>query len=185
MKIDLIAGARPNFMKVAPIIDAIKIAQSHGENIKYRLVHTGQHYDKNMSSSFFEQLGIPLPDVNLEVGSGSQAEQTAKIMLSFENVCRTTSPGMVVVFGDVNSTIACSLVARKLSIPVAHVESGLRSLDWNMPEEINRILTDHISDMLFTTSHFANENLEKEGIPKEKVFFYFKKPKNSGQKGKP
>jgi UDP-N-acetylglucosamine 2-epimerase (non-hydrolysing) len=162
----LVAGARPNFMKLAPVEKALM-----KNMVQYLVVHTGQHYDDEMSSIFFEELGIELPEINLGVGSGTHAEQTAKIMLSFEKVCRDFSPSMVVVFGDVNSTIACSLVARKLSIPVAHVESGLRSLDQNMPEEINRILTDHISDMLFTTSNFANENLKKEGIPEEKVFF--------------
>ena len=148
MEIDLIAGARPNFMKIAPIIDAMKIAQSNGQNIKYRLVHTGQHYDKNMSKVFFEELEMPEPDIYLGVGSGSHAEQTAKIMIDFEKVCVKEKPSMVIVAGDVNSTIACALVASKLLIPVAHVEAGLRSFDRQMPEEINRILTDQILSLI-------------------------------------
>mgnify|MGYP001296924361 CR=1 FL=1 len=171
MKIDLITGARPNFMKVAPIIDAIKIAQSHGKNIKYRLVHTGQHYDKNMSGSFFEQLGIPLPDVNLEVGSGSQAEQTAKIMVMYESLLLKESADYCLVVGDVTSTMACSIVAKKMNIKVVHVEGGIRSWDLTMPEEINRMVTDSITDYFFTTSKNAGQNLIKTGVPKKNIFF--------------
>lgn len=171
MKIDLIAGARPNFIKIAPIIDAIKIAQSHGEIIKYRLVHTGQHYDKNMSGSFFEQLGIPLPDVNLEAGSGSQAEQTAKIMIMYESLLLQDPTNYCLVVGDVTSTMACSIVAKKMNIKVIHVEGGIRSWDLTMPEEINRMVTDSITDYFFTTSETANSNLINIGIKKENIFF--------------
>ena len=171
MKIDLIAGARPNFMKIAPIIDAIKFAQTKGENIEYRLVHTGQHYDKNMSGSFFNQLGIPLPDVNLEAGGGSQAEQTAKIMMRYESLLQKESTDYCLVVGDVTSTMACSIVAKKMNIKVIHVEGGIRSWDLTMPEEINRMVTDSITDYFFTTSKTANQNLLKNGVNKEKIFF--------------
>jgi UDP-N-acetylglucosamine 2-epimerase (non-hydrolysing) len=171
MKIDLIAGARPNFMKIAPIIDAIKVAQIKGENIEYRLVHTGQHYDKNMSGSFFEQLGIPLPDINLEAGGGSQAEQTAKIMMGYESLLQKESTDYCLVVGDVTSTMACSIVAKKMNIKVIHVEGGIRSWDLTMPEEINRMVTDSITDYFFTTSETANQNLLKNGVNKEKIFF--------------
>ena len=171
MKIDLIAGARPNFMKIAPIIDAIKVAQSKGENIEYRLVHTGQHYDKNMSGSFFEQLGIPLPDINLEAGSGSQAEQTAKIMIGYESLLQKESTDYCLVVGDVTSTMACSIVAKKMNIKVIHVEGGIRSWDLTMPEEINRMVTDSITDYFFTTSETANNNLMNNGIPKDRIFY--------------
>ena len=171
MKIDLIAGARPNFMKIAPIIDAIKVAQSKGENIEYRLVHTGQHYDKNMSGSFFEQLEIPLPDVNLEAGSGTQAEQTAKIMMGYESLLKHESTDYCLVVGDVTSTMACSIVAKKMNIKVIHVEGGIRSWDLSMPEEINRMVTDSITDYFFTTSETANNNLMKNGIPEDRIFF--------------
>ena len=149
MNITLIAGARPNFMKIAPIIKAIKSAQADGKNILYRLVHTGQHYDKNMSGDFFEQLGIPAPDVNLECGSGSQAEQTAAIMIKFENELLENRPTVVLVVGDVTSTMACTITAKKLCIDVVHVEAGIRSGDMSMPEEINRIVTDAICDHFF------------------------------------
>ena len=171
MKIDLIAGARPNFMKIAPIIDAIKVEQSKGENIEYRLVHTGQHYDKNMSGSFFEQLEIPLPDVNLEAGSGTQAEQTAKIMMGYESLLKQESTDYCLVVGDVTSTMACSIVAKKMNIKVIHVEGGIRSWDLSMPEEINRMVTDSITDYFFTTSETANNNLMKNGIPEDRIFF--------------
>ena len=138
MKIDLIAGARPNFMKIAPIIDAIKVAQIKGGNIEYRLVHTGQHYDKNMSGSFFEQLGIPLPDYNIGSGSGSQAEQTAKIMIGYEKIIEESTADLCLVVGDVTSTMACSIVAKKMGIKVAHIEGGLRSFDLSMPEEVRK-----------------------------------------------
>ena len=171
MKIDLIAGARPNFMKIAPIIDAIKLAQSKGEDIEFRLVHTGQHYDKNMSGSFFEQLGIPMPDVNLEAGGGTQAEQTAKIMIGYEALLEKVSTDYCLVVGDVTSTMACSIVAKKMNIDVIHVEGGIRSWDLTMPEEINRMVTDSITDYFFTTSETANHNLEKNGIPKSRIFY--------------
>ena len=171
MKIDLIAGARPNFMKIAPLIDAIKIEQSKGKDIAYRLVHTGQHYDKNMSGSFFEQLGIPLPDINLEAGGGSQAEQTAKIMMGYESLLQKESTDYCLVVGDVTSTMACSIVAKKMNIKVIHVEGGIRSWDLTMPEEINRMVTDSITDYFFTTSETANNNLMNNGIPKDRIFY--------------
>ena len=169
MLIDIIAGARPNFMKIAPIIEAIKKRQEEG--IRYRLIHTGQHYDKKMSADFFEQLGIPEPDINLEAGGGTQAEQTAAIMIRYEKILMETRPDLVLVVGDVTSTIACALAAKKLNnIKVAHVEAGIRSGDWTMPEEINRLLTDAITDYFFTTTETANENLRKSGIPENRLF---------------
>jgi UDP-N-acetylglucosamine 2-epimerase (non-hydrolysing) len=171
MLIDIIAGARPNFMKIAPIIDALKKTQNNGNHIQYRLIHTGQHYDKNMSGDFFEQLGIPEPDINLEAGSGTQAEQTAAIMTRYEKVLFNKKPQLVVVVGDVTSTMACSITAKKLTnIKVAHVEAGIRSGDRTMPEEINRIVTDAITDYFFTTSETANENLRKAGINENRIF---------------
>lgn len=171
MKIDLIAGARPNFMKIAPIIDAIIKASEKGENISYRLIHTGQHYDKNMSESFFEQLGIPDPDINLNAGGGSQAEQTAAIMIGYENILMSEKPSLCLVVGDVTSTMACAIVAQKLHVPVAHVEAGIRSGDWTMPEEINRLVTDAITNYFFTTSQIANDNLRTSGVGDERIFF--------------
>ncbi|WP_321391030.1 non-hydrolyzing UDP-N-acetylglucosamine 2-epimerase [uncultured Desulfuromusa sp.] len=168
MKILNIVGARPNFMKMAPIIEAMN---KYPEHINHLLVHTGQHYDEKMSQSFFNDLGMPKPDINLEVGSGSHAEQTAKIMIEFEKVCLQEKPDLVIVVGDVNSTMACSITAKKLGIKVAHVEAGLRSRDMSMPEEINRLCTDVLCDYLFTTDHFADENLKAEGVADEKVFF--------------
>lgn len=171
MNITLIAGARPNFMKIAPIIHAIKIAKTRGDNINYRLVHTGQHYDKNMSGSFFEELDIPEPDANLESGGGSQSEQTATIMIRFEKYLHENSTDLVIVVGDVNSTMACAITARKLNIKVAHVEGGIRSGDQSMPEEINRIVTDSISNYFFTTSETANNNLKEHGVQSNRIFF--------------
>jgi len=171
MTIDLIAGARPNFMKIAPIIDAIQTARDVGKNIQYRLVHTGQHYDQNMSSSFFEQLGIPHPDIQLGSGGGTQAEQTAKIMVNYERLLFERACDLCIVVGDVNSTLACSLVAKKQNIRVAHVEGGIRSGDLTMPEEINRIVTDSITDYFFTTSETANRNLLKNGVPEDRIYF--------------
>lgn len=168
MKVLNIVGARPNFMKMAPIIEAMN---RYPEQIHHFLVHTGQHYDEKMSKSFFVDLGMPKPDINLEVGSGSHAEQTAKIMVEFEKVCLQVNPNLVIVVGDVNSTMACTITAKKLGIKVAHVEAGLRSRDMTMPEEINRLCTDVLCDYLFTTDHFADENLRAEGIPPEKIFF--------------
>jgi UDP-N-acetylglucosamine 2-epimerase (non-hydrolysing) len=168
MKILNIVGARPNFMKMAPIIEALN---HYPDRIQHLLVHTGQHYDERMSQSFFVDLGMPKPDINLEVGSGSHAEQTAKIMVEFEKVCLKEKPDLVIVVGDVNSTMACTITAKKLGIKVAHVEAGLRSRDMSMPEEINRLCTDVLCDYLFTTDHFADENLSAEGVLEEKVFF--------------
>lgn len=170
LKITIVAGARPNFMKIAPIIAAIKKVQKQGKPITYRLVHTGQHYDKNLSDTFFEELGIPYPDVNLEVKSGSQAEQTAKIMVKFETELMTHLPDLVLVVGDVTSTMACAIVAKKLHVDVAHVEAGIRSGDLKMPEEINRMLTDSITDYFFTTTQLANENLLHSGINNKQIF---------------
>lgn len=171
MRVDLIAGARPNFMKISPIIDAINKAKSEGHNIDFRLIHTGQHYDKNMSGSFFEQLNIPTPDVNLGAGGGTQAEQAAAIMIGYEKLLMEDASDLCLVVGDVTSTMACSIAAQKLCIPVAHVEAGIRSGDWGMPEEINRMVTDSITNYFFTTSEIANENLYNTGVEKERVFF--------------
>ncbi|HEY0610409.1 MAG TPA: UDP-N-acetylglucosamine 2-epimerase (non-hydrolyzing) [Chitinophaga sp.] len=171
LKITIVAGARPNFMKIAPIIAALRQKQQQGLEISYRLVHTGQHYDVNMSQSFFEQLGIPQPDINLESGSGSQAEQTANIMLRFEKDLAAYPSHLVLVVGDVTSTLACSIVAKKMLVKVAHVEAGIRSGDITMPEEINRIVTDAITDYFFTTSDIANENLQREGKTSGQIFF--------------
>ncbi len=176
MKVINVVGARPNFMKIGPILSAMR---DHAEaqraagrpGIEQYLVHTGQHYDQQLSGLFFEQLGIPAPDVNLGVGSASHAVQTAEIMKRFEEVCVQQKPSHVLVVGDVNSTIACALVAAKLGIKVIHVEAGLRSFDRAMPEEINRVLTDAISDVLFTTEESANQNLLREGVPQERVHF--------------
>ena len=168
IKILCVVGARPNFMKIAPIMGAFN---KQGSGIEARLLHTGQHYDAAMKRAFFEQLGIPEPDVDLEVGSGSHAWQTAEIMKRFEPEIDAWRPHAVLVVGDVNSTIACALVAVKKGIPVAHVEAGLRSFDRTMPEEINRILTDQISELLFTTEQNAEENLSREGIAREKIHF--------------
>ena len=190
MKILLVAGARPNFMKIAPIIDAIKLYNSTIHNslftIHYKLLHTGQHYDDRMSRLFFDELKIPRPDINLEVGSASHAKQISEIMKRFEPIIKKEQPDIVIVVGDVNSTIACSLVASKIEYPinqstnqsnqrhrplVAHVEAGLRSFDRSMPEEINRVLTDAIADLLFTTEESANKNLKREGIAQDKIHF--------------
>jgi len=171
MKLVLVAGARPNFMKIAPIIEAIKAAQKDGRDLHYKLVHTGQHYDEKMSQAFFEDLGLPRPDVDLEVGSGTHAEQTAKVLVAFERLLMKDPPDVVVVVGDVNSTMACTLAARKLNVAVAHVEAGLRSRDRTMPEETNRIVTDVLCDILFTTDPIADQNLRSEGIAPEKIHF--------------
>lgn len=171
MLIDIIAGARPNFMKIAPIIKALDKRKTAGGPLQYRLVHTGQHYDSRMSGDFFTQLGIPQPDVNLEVGSGTQAEQTAAIMVRYEQLLLSAPSQMCLVVGDVTSTMACAIAAQKLGIPVGHVEGGIRSGDWSMPEEINRLVTDAITNWFFTTSEFANDNLRRSGIPEERIFF--------------
>ncbi len=170
-RIDIIAGARPNFMKIAPIIEALQIAEHRRGPLRYRLIHTGQHYDRAMSGSFFEELGIPDPDINLEVGSGTQAEQTAGILVGYEKVLLKEKSDLCLVVGDVTSTMACSIVARKLDVPVAHVEGGIRSGDWTMPEEINRVVTDSITNWFFTTSETANENLRRAGVTDDRIFF--------------
>ena len=162
----LVVGARPNFMKIAPLIKEFK-----KEKINFKLIHTGQHYDYTMSKVFFDDLGIPEPDIYLNVGSASHAVQTAKIMIEFEKELIKEEPSLVVVVGDVNSTLACALVTKKLFIKLAHVEAGLRSFNMNMPEEINRLLTDQISDFLFTTEKSAAFNLKREGIGTDKIFF--------------
>jgi UDP-N-acetylglucosamine 2-epimerase (non-hydrolysing) len=167
MKLIHVVGARPNFMKVAPVHRAIW----HYSEIQQIIVHTGQHYDLNMSDIFFQQLGLPMPDINLEVGSGSHAVQTAQIMMRFEEAVLKVKPDIVMVYGDVNSTVAATLVCAKLAICVGHVEAGLRSFDRTMPEEINRLLTDQITDLLFTPSMDGNENLIREGINPTKIHF--------------
>ncbi len=167
MKILNVVGARPNFVKIAPIVAAMK----QSRHLRSWLVHTGQHYDRNMSKLFFDEMGLPRPDVNLEVGSGSHAQQTAAIMARFEPVVERLRPDAVLVVGDVNSTIACALVAVKMGVRVIHVEAGLRSRDRTMPEEINRLLTDQISDLLFVTCKDAIDNLVAEGIDRRKIHF--------------
>lgn len=171
MKITLVAGARPNFMKIAPIIHALKKAKELGKSIEYRLVHTGQHYDKKLSSAFFEDLKIPEPDINLEVGSGSHAQQTANIMIKFEKELSKNPADYILVVGDVNSTLACSIVAKKMNAKVIHVEAGLRSYDLDMPEEINRMVTDALADVFFTTTPEAGYNLVEQGCKKLSIFF--------------
>jgi UDP-N-acetylglucosamine 2-epimerase (non-hydrolysing) len=167
MKILNVVGARPNFMKMAPIVEAMaKVPQ-----IQSLLVHTGQHYDEGMSDVFFRDLEMPMPDITLGVGSGTHAEQTARIMVEFEKVCLREKPDLVIVVGDVNSTMACTLVAAKLLVAVAHVEAGLRSYDRTMPEEINRVVSDALAEILFTTSRDADENLKREGINPSKIHF--------------
>lgn len=173
LKLLLVAGARPNFMKIAPVIHAARAhnasCNGSGRTVDIRLVHTGQHYDEKMSGVFFQQLGIPAPDYDLEVGSGSHAVQTANIMLAFEPVCLAEKPDWVVVVGDVNSTVACTLVASKLGIAVAHIEAGLRSYDRGMPEELNRLVTDALADLLLTPSADGDANLRREGVAGEKI----------------
>jgi len=166
MNVFHIVGARPNFMKVAPVLAGLRARR----NITQTLVHTGQHYDVNMSDVFFQQLGIPAPDINLAVGSGSHAKQTAEIMVRLEQVVTDRKPDIVLVYGDVNSTVATALLCAKLGVRLGHVESGLRSFDRTMPEEINRIITDQLADLLFTPSEDGDENLRKEGIEPARVF---------------
>ncbi len=188
MRIDLIAGARPNFVKIASLIHAIHQSSS---KIDFRLIHTGQHYDEALSGSFFKQLELPNPDINLGIGSGSQAEQTAAIMIAYEKILQEYKPDICLVVGDVTSSMACAVTAKKMQVKVAHVEAGLRSNDWSMPEEINRVLIDSIADYFFTTTKEASLNLIKNGKSKNHVFFvgntmidtllrfrpYFKQPK--------
>lgn len=168
LRVVLVAGARPNFMKVAPILRALK---ARAQEFEWRLVHTGQHYDHGMSEVFFAELGIPTPDFHMGAGGGSHAEQTARIMVGFESYCQEFAPDLVLVVGDVNSTLACSIVAKKLGIRVAHVEAGLRSGDRRMPEEINRLVTDAISDLFFVTEPSGMENLRREGHPEHALHF--------------
>jgi UDP-N-acetylglucosamine 2-epimerase (non-hydrolysing) len=168
MKILLSVGARPNFMKIAPLLNRLGC---HPELFQTKLIHTGQHYGVDMSDVFFTELDLPRPDRFLGVGSGSHAEQTARIMVEFEKVCIEERPNLVIVVGDVNSTMACAITAKKLCVPVAHVEAGLRSRDWKMPEEINRVVTDVISDLLFTPSRDADENLISEGVTRDRIHF--------------
>jgi UDP-N-acetylglucosamine 2-epimerase (non-hydrolysing) len=167
MLIHLVAAARPNFMKIAPLFHALK-EERWAHPI---IIHTGQHYDLNMSDAFFEDLGLPDPDIHLDIGSGTHAEQTGQVMIAYEKVLREARPDLVIVVGDVNSTFAATLAAVKLGIKVGHLEAGLRSFDRSMPEEVNRVLTDAICDFLFTTEESANENLRREGIPAEKIHF--------------
>ncbi|MDW6020972.1 UDP-N-acetylglucosamine 2-epimerase (non-hydrolyzing) [Mesorhizobium sp. BAC0120] len=169
--VDVIAGARPNFMKIAPIIRAIETLPEDQTRLRYRLVHTGQHYDPLMSGEFFKQLGIPEPHANLGVGSGTQAEQTAAIMVGYEKLLMSARSDVCLVVGDVTSTMACAITAQKLGVPVAHVEAGIRSGDWGMPEEINRMVTDSITNWFFTTSEVANENLRRSGVDDGRIFF--------------
>ena len=171
MKLTLIVGARPNFIKAAPIIKAINNANLKGHNIQFRLVHTGQHYDNTMSDTFFKELNIPEPDTNLGCGGGTQAEQTAAILVTFEKELIANPSNLVVVVGDVTSTMACSIVAKKLNTKVAHVEAGIRSYDLTMPEEINRMVTDCLTDYFFTTTPWASNNLKSTGVEDSRIFF--------------
>lgn len=165
MLVDVIAGARPNFMKTTPIIQAIEQRQTVGSGLNYRLVHTGQHYDECMSSGFFIQLGIPAPSVDLEVGSGTQAEQAAEIMIRYERLLMLARSSLCLVVGDVTSAMACAIAAQKLCVPVAHVEAGIRSGDWTMPEGINRMVTDSITNYFFTTSEVVIRICAAAGLP--------------------
>lgn len=167
-KIDIIAGARPNFMKIAPIIEVLN-GPEFKKKLSYRLIHTGQHYDKKMSGSFFEELGIPDPDINLGAGGGTQAEQTAAIMVGYEGILIESPADICLVVGDVTSSMACAIVAKKMRMTVVHVEAGIRSFDLSMPEEINRMVTDSITDYFYTTSEVANENLRKTGISTDRI----------------
>jgi UDP-N-acetylglucosamine 2-epimerase (non-hydrolysing) len=171
MKITLVAGARPNFMKIAPIMHALHRKQKQGALISYRLIHTGQHYDKALSDTFFDELSIPHPDANLEVGSGTQAVQTANIMIRFEEELVANPADVVLVVGDINSTMACSLVTKKLNTSLVHVEAGIRSFDMTMPEEVNRLVTDVLADHFFTTTRIANKNLEEVRVSSDRIHF--------------
>lgn len=171
MRITLVVGTRPNFIKMAAIIGALDNSIASGRDIHYRLVHTGQHYDRNMSATFFEELHIPRPDVNLSATGSTQAEQAANIMVAFERDLASNPADLVLVVGDVTSTMACAIVAKKMCVRVAHVEAGIRSGDWTMPEEVNRIVTDSITDYFFTTSDFANNNLRHYGIDRKSIHF--------------
>jgi len=169
--VDLIVGARPNFMKIAPIVDALRAAADRGGHLRYRLIHTGQHYDRSMSGAFFDQLGLPEPDLNLEVGPGTAAEQTGAIMVRYEAALAQQHADLCLVVGDVTSTMACAIVARKAGVAVAHVEGGIRSHDWTMPEEVNRVVTDAVTNWFFTTSESAGANLRRTGVEGSRIFF--------------
>lgn len=171
MNITIVAGARPNFIKISPIINSILNRQNEGINIHFRLVHTGQHFDNKMSQIFFDELRIPTPHVNLYCGGGTQTEQVASIMVKFEKEILSYTPDLLLVVGDVNSTMAAAIVAKKMQIKVAHVEAGIRSFDLSMPEEINRLVTDSITDYFFTTSVYANQNLLNAGVSESQIFF--------------
>lgn len=171
MLVDLIAGARPNFVKIAALVRALDAHRAAGGALRYRIVHTGQHYDPRLSGDFFRQLGIPEPTVNLEVGSGTHGAQTAAILTKYEALLMQLAPAVTVVVGDVTSTMACAIAAQKLHVPVAHVEAGIRSGDWTMPEEINRLVTDAITNWFFTTSEFANETLRRSGVEDNRIHF--------------
>ena len=171
MQIDLIAGARPNFIKIASIVSAIEKVQTKEKNITFRLIHTGQHYDEKMSGNFFKQLDIPFPNFNLGAGGGTQAEQTAAIMIGYERILFENKPDFCIVVGDVNSTLACAITAQKMHVKVVHIEAGIRSGDWLMPEEINRLVTDSISNYFFTTTKNASKHLIQTNVSKEKIFF--------------
>jgi UDP-N-acetylglucosamine 2-epimerase (non-hydrolysing) len=172
MKIISVVGARPNFMKIAPFIRAIESHNSVSEiKIEHTLVHTGQHYDDRMSKSFFEQLEIPEADINLGIGSGTHGEQVGHTMIEFEKVVRKIKPDWIVVVGDVNATLACSVTAKKEHVLCCHIEAGLRSGDIRMPEEVNRLVTDRMSDLLLTPDIISSENLRREGVPEEKIVF--------------
>ena len=169
--IDIIAGARPNFVKIAPIIWAFQRYNSNKVNLNIRLVHTGQHYDYEMSEVFFEELQIPQPDIFLNCGSVSNNDVSAKILMSYAKLLTEHKPSLTMVVGDVDSTMACAIAAKKKGVDVAHVEAGIRSWDWSMPEEINRVITDSISDIFFTTSEGAGENLIRNGVSKKESFW--------------
>ena len=171
MLVDLIAGARPNFVKLAPVVEEIQNQQKKGINIDYRIIHTGQHFDYEMSQAFFEELGIPEPDIHLNSKKGSHAIQTGSIMMEYERILTNKKPDLCIVFGDVNSTMACAITAKKMHVSLAHVEAGIRSGDRTMPEEINRIVTDSISDYFFTTSRLAGKNLKRSGIREGNIIF--------------
>jgi len=171
MLIYVVAGARPNFVKIAPLLKALRLKKKNHKNLRFKLIHTGQHYDYNMSGTFFKELKIQKPNYFLNSNSGSHSKQTASVMLAFEKVLLNKKPSLVIVVGDVNSTMSCTIVAKKLNIPVAHIEAGIRSYDMTMPEEINRIITDSISDYFFTTTKEASQNLINLNLPKKNVFF--------------
>ncbi len=171
MLIDIIGGARPNFVKIASLVHSLEKQRAIDSTISYRLVHTGQHYDAIMSGTFFSDLGIPPPDINLQVGSGTQAAQTGAIMVGYEKAIASSKPDLCLVVGDVTSTMACAITARKCGVAVAHVEAGIRSGDWGMPEEINRVVTDSITNWFYTTTNHASRNLIESGVPEQNVVF--------------